>query len=213
MSTQMVSTGFTDIRVSSNHFTGTLSPNWCLMPLIQLDVSYNQLSGVIPSCYSSSYLWINDNQLSGSIPSYFFVSNKFTTLEYHLHDNQLVGTIPYLISNVLNYLSLYNNMLSGTLPSFQISGGQLNVVQASFNQLSGTIPSRWVGLGEIDVGSNRIDGPLPAQLWSVLSLKALTVLMVNDNMITSSLLGVPYVYTQTSKFHLSIIIYDLFIFS
>lgn len=115
--------------------------------LDSLRLSYNRLSGGIPSTFSDSMLqimWLNDqdgggmtgsidvigtmiglttvwlhgNQFSGSIPDDI---GRLTSLrELNLNGNRLVGMIPSSLANMnLKLLNLNNNMLMGPIPKFK----------------------------------------------------------------------------------------------
>lgn len=115
--------------------------------LDSLRLSYNRLSGVIPSSFSDSMLqvlWLNDqdgggmtgpidvigsmvglttawlhgNQFTGSIPDDI---GRLTSLrELNLNRNRLVGLIPASMANMsLQLLDLNNNMLMGPIPEFK----------------------------------------------------------------------------------------------
>ncbi|XP_075515100.1 putative inactive receptor kinase At1g27190 [Primulina tabacum] len=89
-----------------------------------LDLSYNSLSGTIPSqiCSWLPYLVTLDlsrNYLIGPIPEDLAKCLYLNTLI--LNDNKLNGTIPHQLSNLrrLKKLSVANNDLSGRVPSFK----------------------------------------------------------------------------------------------
>lgn len=115
--------------------------------LDSLRLSYNRLSGGIPSSFSDSMLqvlWLNDqdgggmtgpidvigsmvglttawlhgNQFTGSIPDDI---GRLTSLrELNLNRNRLVGLIPASMANMsLQLLDLNNNMLMGPIPEFK----------------------------------------------------------------------------------------------
>ncbi|KAH7867128.1 hypothetical protein Vadar_029123 [Vaccinium darrowii] len=134
--------------------------------IIHLDLSGNQISGVIPDWIwnvgngSLAYLNLSCNLLVG-LPSRHIMP-RLGILD--LHSNQLGGDIPlppetaiYVdyssnkfnssipgeIGNGItfaNFFSLSDNMLSGPIPPSICNGSNLQVLDLSNNRLSGTIP-------------------------------------------------------------------------
>lgn len=114
--------------------------------LASLRLSYNRLSGGIPSSFSDSMLqvlWLNDqdgdgmtgsidvigsmvglttvwlhgNQFSGSIPD--DIGRLSSLRDLNLNRNRLVGLIPASLANMnLQLLDLNNNMFMGPIPKF-----------------------------------------------------------------------------------------------
>ncbi|CAI9104185.1 OLC1v1002812C1 [Oldenlandia corymbosa var. corymbosa] len=91
--------------------------------LIVLDISYNQISGPIPSDIDAilpyiSFLDLSNNQLSGTIPPSIANCSFLNTLR--LSVNQLSGQIPYEIGLMprLRYFDVSYNMLTGPVPTF-----------------------------------------------------------------------------------------------
>ncbi len=86
-----------------------------------LDLSYNALSGRIPSALGNfvnlDVLNLDNNQLTGSIPSSL---GSLTNLEsLYLGNNQLTGSIPSWLGSLTNLQELYlsNNQLTGSIPA------------------------------------------------------------------------------------------------
>ncbi|XP_057782028.1 receptor protein kinase TMK1-like [Salvia miltiorrhiza] len=133
---------------SSCNIVGPLPDFFGKFPsLDSLRLSYNRLSGAIPSTFSDSMLqvlWLNDqdgdgmtgpidviatllgltvawlhgNHFSGPIPDGI---GRLTSLrELNLNRNRLVGLIPAGLANMnLHLLNLNNNMLMGPIPKFK----------------------------------------------------------------------------------------------
>ncbi|KAF4371447.1 hypothetical protein F8388_001975 [Cannabis sativa] len=128
-----------------------------LIPLIFLDVSYNQLSGEIPDCWSQArslrILVLANNKLSGKIPI----------------------SIGFLVS--INVLHLRNNNLTAELPSSLKNCTQLVIFDVGGNKLSGEIPT-WIGtsltgLLILSTRSNSFNGSIPLQLCHLVDLQFL----------------------------------------
>lgn len=86
----------------------------------ELRLSYNQLSGAIPSQLGDlsqlQYLALDTNQLTGSIPTQ--LGNLSQLQELYLYSNQLSGSIPSQLGNLSHLEEIYLNcnLLSGDLP-------------------------------------------------------------------------------------------------
>ncbi|XP_021734589.1 probable LRR receptor-like serine/threonine-protein kinase At5g63710 isoform X2 [Chenopodium quinoa] len=87
----------TFLSLSSNGFTGTLSPDICKLKFLDsLELQDNSLSGELPDCLSSllnlQTLDLSHNRFSGTIPSSWAQLNNLKHLD--LSENELSGTIP-----------------------------------------------------------------------------------------------------------------------
>ncbi|XP_058109020.1 receptor protein kinase TMK1-like isoform X2 [Magnolia sinica] len=112
--------------------------------LTALKLSYNSLSGEIPSSYGSSelqILWLNNQQgskLSGPID---VVTSMASIKQLWLHGNQFTGTIPVGIGKCssLTDLWLNDNELVGPIPD-ALATLPLHTVKLDNNKLTGPIP-------------------------------------------------------------------------
>ncbi|RWW70868.1 hypothetical protein BHE74_00021431 [Ensete ventricosum] len=139
-----------------------------LRSLVSLDLSYNQLDGIVPPTISAlsnlvyldltgnrftgklpieigsmkalQFLYLNKNQLSGSVPP--SLSNLTGLLHLHLRDNKLTGFIPQGLGRLykLMYLTLGKNQLSGFIPPSLANLTNLYHLSLYVNHLSGFIP-------------------------------------------------------------------------
>jgi hypothetical protein len=104
---------------------------------------------------------ISFNQLSGSIPSL----NGLTQLgDFYAGFNQLTGSIPSLAGlQSLHVFAVDDNQLSGLIPPL-VGLGQLQGFLAATNELTGTLPAL-TGLTNLQyfaVGNNRLSGAIPS---------------------------------------------------
>ena len=145
-----------------------------------IDLSYNQLSGAIPSQLGSfpnlRNLYLHGNQLSGAIPPEL---GNLTNLQYlYLYNNQLSGTIPSQLGDLANLQGLYldGNQLSGTIPSELGNLTNLRNLYLHGNQLSGAIPPELGNLTNLQylyVYNNQLSGTIPSQLGNLTNLQYL----------------------------------------
>ncbi|THF95668.1 hypothetical protein TEA_002715 [Camellia sinensis var. sinensis] len=132
------------IAMFSNHFEGPIPVEFCKLSYLQfLDVSDNNLSGSILSCFNQStvkHVHLNRNQLSGPMTHAFYNSSSLVTLD--LSDNHLNGTIPSWIGSlhVLSILLLKFNNFEGEIPVQLCQLKQLSILDLSENNFSGPIP-------------------------------------------------------------------------
>lgn len=167
-----------------NHFTGPLPTTWCLSTARFL--SSNQFVGTIPSCYQAAgNLHLFGNSLTGTIPSLLMTNPS----NIQLCQNDLVGSIPSQLDHGLTYLCVGFNNLIGTIPPFKMPYRSMRSASVYQNSLTGILPAEWVGLKSIDARYNMLDGSLPRKLLSPSS--PILSLLMNANMLTSTILGYP----------------------
>lgn len=180
---------FTDMLfmyLSENEIHGQM-PKVDQLPLLSLlNLSYNSLSGTIPSCLgkatSLNLLYLSFNHLVGSLPDSF---TDLTEMQYlYLLNNELTGTLPEKIGNMkeLMFLNLGVNHFRGTLPA---SIAQLTMLELLFlnnNTISGPFPDYLpYSLQKISLECNKLTGKVP-QVFE--RFQNLSVLKINDNQLT-----------------------------
>ena len=153
-----------------------------------LDLSYNQLTGEIPtelgSLTSLEWLDLSSNQLTGEIPTEL---GSLISLEVlALVGNQLTGEIPTELGGLANLtiLSLSSNQLTGEIPAELRSLSNLQGLGLSYNQLTGTIPAELGGLTSLEwleLSDNQLTGPIPSELGELTNLEHLSL---SQNMLT-----------------------------
>ncbi|PIN10270.1 Leucine-rich repeat (LRR) protein associated with apoptosis in muscle tissue [Handroanthus impetiginosus] len=157
----------------------------------QLNMSHNQIHGVLPNLSSKIHLLTMDlssNEFNGSLPllpqnanNMFLSRNKFSgtsnnfcnftrIVALDLSDNLFSTEISqdcFMILMCLSYLNLANNNFMGEIPSsvdFWKSMPELGVLSLKSNKLSGSLPSSLCHLAELqvmDISGNNISGTIP----------------------------------------------------
>ena len=112
-------------------------------------------------------LLLRSNQLSGSIPSE--LGNLVNLQSLSLGFNQLSGNIPPDLGNLTNlqHLALNTNQLNGSIPSELGNLANLQFLSVAANQLSGSIPpelGNLTNLRELRLNINQLSGSSPP--WS-----------------------------------------------
>ncbi|TYG78086.1 hypothetical protein ES288_D02G028800v1 [Gossypium darwinii] len=144
-----------EIDLSNNKLHGKL-PIWignasfipmefCKLNRLEfLDLSQNNLSGSIPSCFNPPYIehvHLHGNRLRGPLSLAFYNSSSIVTLD--LRGNNLTGSIPkwiYTLSS-LSVLLLKDNHFHGKVPIELCKLHSLSIIDLSQNMFSGPIPS------------------------------------------------------------------------
>lgn len=165
----------------NNQLSGTIPAVLSQIPLLELEIDNNALTGTIPyelgDQSSLRYLYLNDNKLTGSIPS--SLGDIPTLLVLSLYSNYLNSTIPVQLGRLvrLTLLELSSNALTGDIPhQLGSSRSDLKEMSVSNNQLTGKIPaslSNLTNLGILDLSYNKLSGLIPNQLSRLQNLSAL----------------------------------------
>jgi Leucine-rich repeat (LRR) protein len=169
---------------SNNILTGSIPSEIGLLPLLQIFyIDRNHFSGSIPISINllSNLYWFyaTFNQLTSTIPNNM---NGMTSLyEFDVSYNRLTGHMPQLMSEMTNIVSvlLFNNSLSGVIPDYLFTHmSSLRVLMIQNNKFTGRLLSNYdtvstinntsftTHLTNIDVGTNRLTGPLPLHLFA-----------------------------------------------
>ncbi|XP_042942703.1 LRR receptor-like serine/threonine-protein kinase EFR [Carya illinoinensis] len=162
-----------------------------LSSLIILDLSYNELVGLIPTAWEKlsmlQVLYLHKNRLQGPIPSN--LCHLKSLFQLSLGGNELVGQIPGCINNLTLLRNLYlgANKLTSTIPLTLWSMKDLLEVDLSSNSLSGPL-SLELGnmkvLRELNLSNNRLSGDIPITIGS---LKDLYLLSSAQNLFEGSI--------------------------
>ncbi|MBA0663031.1 hypothetical protein Goklo_007080 [Gossypium klotzschianum] len=134
------------LAMADNQLEGSIPRAICNLNegLIFLDLSMNNFSGTLPSCFkpvSLREVHLSRNMLQGPLPNAFRDSSSLVTLD--LSYNHFKGNIPNWIGNLseLSYLLLKRNHFKGEIPIQLCNLDRLSLIDLSLNNLSGGIPS------------------------------------------------------------------------
>ncbi|XVE91621.1 hypothetical protein REPUB_Repub01dG0026000 [Reevesia pubescens] len=184
-------------------FPGSLFGNCNKLHGMIANVSKNRLSGHIPSgigaiCRSLRFLDVSENQIAGVIPQSFRDLKSLVFLD--LSGNKLRGPIPEGLHQLkhLKHLSLANNNLTGAIPSSFGRFRSLEVLERSSNSLSGDIPEDLVNLRNLtslQLNDNKFSREIPSGLFKMKSLSKLLPLDGNAVNFTS-VNGKPFLHSH-----------------
>ncbi|TXG54136.1 hypothetical protein EZV62_019392 [Acer yangbiense] len=197
--------------VSNNKLTGEISPLiYKSKHLYALDLSNNNLSGVLPQCLANfndalSILALQSNEFHGSIPQTFMNGNNLKMID--LSNNHLQGRIPRSLVNCTNleYLHLGNNQITDIFPSWLGTLRELKVLILKSNRLYGEIKEpeknfEFPKLQVIDLSHNMFRGELPSkhfQSWNAMKV------------VNGSHLSYMHDEIQPTRFYVQVVSYDI----
>ncbi|XP_020081719.1 receptor-like protein 12 [Ananas comosus] len=162
--------------------------------LTELRISKNSLSGPLPTILGAphlDYLALSNNRISGTIPPSFCQLLEYMEI-LDLSNNLLTGMFPPMDPEMaglagdvnqlgfeLLVLSLNNNGLLGTFPSFLQNSKNLVILDLANNKFSGIVPA-WIGeklqsLASLNLRNNMFSGSIPFQLTKLDRLRVLDV--------------------------------------
>ncbi|XP_077225766.1 receptor kinase-like protein Xa21 [Tasmannia lanceolata] len=165
--------------MDNNQFSGPVPENigWA-KNLLRFGLSYNYLGlgraddlkfiTSLTNCNNLNELFLQRNHFAGPLP------NSIANLSTHLYrlsigENQISGTIPSQIGNLINLqsLAIYSTFITGSIPT---SIGMLQNLQELYlvhNSLSGKIPyniGNITQLTDLYLGYNNLQGSIPLSL-------------------------------------------------
>ncbi|XP_024042878.1 MDIS1-interacting receptor like kinase 1-like [Citrus clementina] len=135
-----------DIMMARNHLRGPIPLEFCQLNYLKiLDLSENNISGILPSCSGHSFIQqvhLSKHMLHGPLEYGTFL-NRSHILTLDLSYNSFSGYIPYWIGRLtyLRYLILANNNLEGEVPIQLSWSKELQLIDLSNNNLFVEIPS------------------------------------------------------------------------
>ncbi|KAH7526062.1 hypothetical protein ACOSP7_019301 [Xanthoceras sorbifolium] len=131
--------GLTTLHLAFNNLQGPIPFSFAKTSIQSLwlngQKSDSKLNGSIAVIQSMTYLtevWLHGNRFTGPIPDLSGLSN----LNYlSLRDNQLTGTVPFSVVNLPNLakLNLTNNLLQGPTPKFDTSKVDVDMIAGTNN--------------------------------------------------------------------------------
>ncbi|KAL8228513.1 hypothetical protein R6Q57_016097 [Mikania cordata] len=183
------------LNLSRNRLTGSLVSGGVAQmfgSLVVFDLSYNQLSGELPSfnfAYDLQVLKLSNNHFSGFIPNDLLKGDSLVLTELDLSGNNFTGSISMIMPTSLQVLNLSGNGLTGELPL--VTGGCV-VLDLSMNNFEGNLTKmvKWGNLEFLDLSQNRLAGPFPEVTAQFLRLNHLNL---SHNSLDSA---IPKVITQ-----------------
>ena len=136
---------------------------------------YNATSG---ASWTDNTNWLSDKPIGEWYGVTTDAYGRVTRLE--LFENRLSGTLPSELGNLANltYLLLYSNQLSGEIPSELGNLANLTTLALSANQLSGAIPSELGNLANLTIlalSHNQLSGEIPSELGNLANLTTLAL--------------------------------------
>ncbi|KAE8055797.1 hypothetical protein FH972_012619 [Carpinus fangiana] len=164
-----------------------------------LDLDYNRLDGIIPSCLGMieniEGFFLSNNRLYGNLPPSMF-SKQSKIADFDVSNNQLDGVLSFSTfanASRLRYLDLSNNTdleieteSPSWVPTFQLN--TLILANCILNKKNGHVfpsfISSQVYLNWLDLSHNQIVGSIPCQLLFNTSIR---VLSMTSNKIDGSL--------------------------
>ncbi|MED6144753.1 hypothetical protein PIB30_018426 [Stylosanthes scabra] len=176
-------TALQSLVISNNSLMGEISPSICnLQSLVFLDLTSNNLVGMIPSCLGSfsrslQVLRLAGNKLTRNIPQTYSKGNSLRLLG--LSFNKLNGPLPRQLINcrMLELLDVSNNHFNDSFPFWLQSLPQLKVISLRNNKFHGAIkcPSKctFSQLRIIDLSQNDFSGEFPSEIIKNFKLMAL----------------------------------------
>ncbi|KHN11853.1 receptor-like protein 7 [Glycine soja] len=172
--------------------------------LVALDLSNNQIEGMIPN-----WIWRFDNMLDMNLSNNFFIGMEgpFENLICNawmvdLHSNQLRGSIPNFVRGAVHldfsnnkfsfippdireslrftyFLSLSNNSFHGKIPQSFCNCSILRMLDLSHNSFNGSMPecltSRSSTIRVLDIGGNKLTGSISNTIPSSCNLRFLNL--------------------------------------
>ncbi|CAI9268316.1 unnamed protein product [Lactuca saligna] len=194
--------------VSHNNLTGEIPPSICELKSLQiLDLSFNNMSGTLPSCLgilsnSLVYLDLRRNNFQGKMMNGFMPGSLLENLD--LSENRFTGQLPRSLMNCINleFLSLGDNAFHDVFPSWLGTLSKLQVLVLRSNKLYGPIQgsSQFPKLRIIDLSNNNFSGQLHQnhfQTWHAMSSNHLGVSSVMESNISSKHVHTNWPYTVT----------------
>jgi hypothetical protein len=169
--------------ISSNFIHGNLSV-FNNTPWIEYaNFSYNLFTGTIPENFVDpenvefiELIYFSNNFLTGTIPSFFWKLSR--TLQYlNVFNNSLTGTLPKEVGLLNNsiYLNFGDNKFHGTIPA---SLNNITTIKQLFlcnNQFTSSIPINISGLEVLWTDHNYLSGTIPSDFCNMVNISVIAI--------------------------------------
>jgi len=190
--------GRQEITLSHNNISGSIPELESLnisafanvaFKIQRIDISYNQMTGTIPSTLSLlpslRYVDVSGNSFGGPVPAQESGSSGFGLLGHiGIAGNNFIGHIPLGLTDALTSLDLSGNNLTGGIPlEFYSKFSNLEFLALSDNPIGGNISGLLGNLGalrDLQLSNCNLTGTLPD---NVLGLTSLENMALNNNRI------------------------------
>ncbi|GMY17499.1 receptor-like protein kinase HAIKU2 [Fagus crenata] len=167
-------TGLVQLSIGDNPFSPSQIPNWVVQhtKLNWLYLSNCNLQGTIPAGIGNLKELINfefsDNNMTGTIPEE--IGNLVNLWQLVFYNNSITGKLPVSLKNLtkLEIFDVSRNYIEGDL-SVLVSLNNLVSIQLYENMLSGQVPTefgQFKKLVNLSLYRNSLTGPLPQNLGS-----------------------------------------------
>ncbi|KAL5095954.1 hypothetical protein RYX36_000281 [Vicia faba] len=203
------------LSVPHNSLTGKISPSICnLKSLTHLELSFNNLSGNVPSCISSfsqylEILALQRNKLSGLIPQTYLRGNTLQMIDFS--NNNFLGQLPRALVNCgwLEYFDISHNNINDSFPFWLGDLPELKVLALSNNKFHGNIscPKNMIctfpKLHIIDLSHNEFSGNFPTEMiqsWKTMKTSNTSQLQYEENSIFSASNNLEYSETRNISY-------------
>ncbi|CAI8591791.1 unnamed protein product [Vicia faba] len=178
------------VTISHSLLTGEINSSICnLKSLVRLDLSFNNLSGDVPSCIGNfsrylQVLMLKGNKFSGPIPQRYAMGNTLHMIDFS--NNNLQGKLPRGLENCryLEYFDISHNKINDSFPFWLGDLPELKVLALSENQFHGDIrcsenmTCTFPKLHIIDLSHNEFSGSFPSEM--IQSWKAMKTSNTSD---------------------------------
>ncbi|PIN23328.1 Serine/threonine protein kinase [Handroanthus impetiginosus] len=172
---------------SPNKELGFLSSLTCCRNLQSMELSLNQLNGLLPHSVGNFSNALQVFRAFGcgircSIP--VEIGNITDLRDLYLDNNELTGFIPGSVGKLKGLIRIYleYNKLEGFIPSDLCLLSNLGDLYLSHNKLQGPIPecfSELKSMRGLYLDSNKLESSIPSNLWNLNDLLALNLSMNN----------------------------------
>uniref|UniRef100_A0A1J3CDT5 Receptor-like protein 12 n=1 Tax=Noccaea caerulescens TaxID=107243 RepID=A0A1J3CDT5_NOCCA len=177
------------LYLSSNGFLGQVPSSFSnLSQLIELDMSYNKLTGSFPLLRNLSMLKVLDlrnNHFSGVLNSKSSLFELHQLRSLNLDSNNFSSSLPFEIGNLnkLEALSLNSNGFFGQVPPTISNLTQLTDLLFSTNRFTGSFPlvQNLTKLSFLELFDNHLSGTIPSSIFTMPSLSYLDLSENNLN--------------------------------